>query len=125
MPVALPCWMAVVSPPSGPTISYWNPPPCTANYGSSSVSRGRWKRLMSSLPMDDEVLGKAYDPRLMRRLLQYARPYWQSVVMATILVFGTSVMDLAGPTITRVAVDRYIQPRDWAGLGWVSLAYLG
>ena len=28
---------------------------------------------------DDEILGKAYDARLMRRLLRYLRPYWRQV----------------------------------------------
>ena len=31
---------------------------------------------------DDEVLGKAYDARLMRRLLTYLRPYWREVAVA-------------------------------------------
>src|SRR6267142_1846309 len=33
-------------------------------------------------PQDDEILGKAYDARLMRRLLQYLRPYWRQVRLA-------------------------------------------
>jgi len=59
---------------------------------------------------EEEVLGKAYDSRLMKRLLTYLRPYrWQTgVALASILlkVFG----DVSGPYLTRTVIDRYLAP---------------
>jgi len=59
---------------------------------------------------EEEVLGKAYDSRLMRRLLTYLRPYrWQTgVALGSILlkVFG----DVSGPYLTRTVIDRYLAP---------------
>lgn len=57
---------------------------------------------------EDEILGKAYDGRLMKRFLQYVRPYWKRVAVAMSLVLGTTVADLAGPFLTKTAIDEYI-----------------
>ena len=65
---------------------------------------------MSRMFDDDQILGRAYDARLMRRLLAYVRPY-RSVVAGAIgaLLLGSGT-DLAGPWLYRVAIDRYIAP---------------
>ncbi len=59
---------------------------------------------------DEEVLGKAYDSRLMKRLLRYLRPYrWQvGVALASIIL--KAMADVLGPALTMVAVDRYLAP---------------
>jgi len=80
---------------------------------------------MSLLFHEDEVLGKAYDARLMRRLLGYVRPYRASVVLAVTLLLLTSAMSLVGPYLVRVAIDLHIAPGRLDGLGVVVLAYLG
>ena len=46
---------------------------------------------------EDEILGKAYDGRLMRRLVPDIRPYWRRIVLSLILLLGTSLLDLTGP----------------------------
>ena len=63
---------------------------------------------------EEEVLGKAYDSRLMRRLLGYLRPYgWQvALVMAAIVIKAGA--DVVGPYLTRVAIDRYLAPKPGA-----------
>ena len=73
---------------------------------------------------DDEVLGKAYDARLMRRLLTYLRPYWLWVGVSFLLLFLTTGMQLLGPYITKVAIDTYISAHDLHGLNLAVLAYL-
>jgi len=73
---------------------------------------------------DDEILGKAYDARLIRRLLTYLRPYRFWVVTSLLLLFLTTGLQLLGPYITKVAVDTYIATRDLHGLNLVVLAYL-
>ncbi len=69
-----------------------------------------------SAPYEEEaILGRAYDARLMRRLLGYVRPYRRTVALAVLLLLGASLSDLAGPSLYRVAIDRYIAPHGPAG----------
>ncbi|MGH2372590.1 MAG: ABC transporter ATP-binding protein, partial [bacterium] len=74
---------------------------------------------------EDEILGAAYDTRLMRRLLGYVRPYRGPVAGAVVLLLFTSLVSLAGPYLVRVAIDEHISPRRLAGLEVVILAYFG
>ena len=73
---------------------------------------------------DDEVLGKAYDGRLMRRLLGYLRPYRRQVVVAIIAIIGHSCLELAPPYLTKTAIDSYIPARDLQGLTLMAAVYL-
>jgi len=73
---------------------------------------------------DDEVLGKAYDARLMRRLLGYLRPYRPQVAMAVAAIVGHAVLQLVPPYLTKTVIDRYIPARDLSGLGLVAALYL-
>jgi ATP-binding cassette, subfamily B, multidrug efflux pump len=59
---------------------------------------------------EEEVLGKAYDSRLMKRLLTYLRPYkWQvTIALASILIKAAA--DVLGPYLTKIVVDRYLAP---------------
>src|SRR6476660_6537570 len=59
---------------------------------------------------DDEVLGKAYDARLMRRLLGYLRPYKLKVILALVLIFTTGAVELVGPYLTKLAIDTAMVP---------------
>ncbi len=56
------------------------------------------------------MLGKAYDARLMRRLLGYVRPYRGTAAAAVALILLSSLLQLVGPLLTAVAVDLYIRP---------------
>jgi ATP-binding cassette subfamily B multidrug efflux pump len=73
---------------------------------------------------DDEVLGKAYDARLMRRLLQYLRPYWRQVALAFVTLIVSAVASLIQPYLIKVAIDRYITQRQLAGLDGLAALYL-
>ena len=73
---------------------------------------------------DEEVLGKAYDARLMRRLLTYLKPYRVSVVIALFAIIGHSVLQLAQPYLMKLAIDEYIAAGDMAGLNQVALIFL-
>jgi ATP-binding cassette subfamily B multidrug efflux pump len=59
---------------------------------------------------EEEILGKAYDSRLMKRLLTYLRPYkWQvAIAMGSILLKVGA--DVLGPYLTHVVIDRYLAP---------------
>ncbi|HKO20243.1 MAG TPA: ABC transporter ATP-binding protein [Acidobacteriaceae bacterium] len=59
-------------------------------------------------PADDDVAGKAYDSRLMRRLLTYLRPYKLQVVISAFATIAKSATDSAGPLLVMVAVDTFM-----------------
>ncbi|HEV2426147.1 MAG TPA: ABC transporter ATP-binding protein [Terriglobia bacterium] len=59
---------------------------------------------------EEEVLGKAYDSRLMRRLLTYLRPYRRVVVLALIAIFFYGLLQAVPPYLMKVEVDRYLDP---------------
>src|SRR5215469_7350297 len=72
---------------------------------------------------EEEVLGKAYDSRLMRRLLRYLRPYRLQVSIALVSIILKAGCDVLGPFLTMVAVDRYLAPTGKAPsllLRWLS-----
>ncbi len=65
------------------------------------------KPLMAS---EEEVLGKAYDSRLMKRLLTYLRPYKWQVAISLISILLKAGADVLGPYLTKVVVDKYLAP---------------
>ncbi|HNP70761.1 MAG TPA: ABC transporter ATP-binding protein [Kouleothrix sp.] len=73
---------------------------------------------------DDEILGKAYDGRLMRRLLVFVRPYWRRLAVAMLLLFGAAFAELAPPYLVSRAIDGPIAARDPAGVIPIFVLYL-
>jgi ATP-binding cassette subfamily B protein len=73
----------------------------------------------------EEVLGKAYDARLMRRLVAYLRPHGLAVAVAFAAILVASAVELAQPWITQLAIDRAIATGDVAGLGRLAALLLG
>ncbi|MEP0828294.1 MAG: ABC transporter ATP-binding protein, partial [bacterium] len=74
---------------------------------------------------DEEVLGKAYDARLMRRLLTYVRPYRLSLAVSVILLIGGSALQLLLPVMVQIGIDKYVMTKDIAGLGRIALFSAG
>jgi ATP-binding cassette, subfamily B, multidrug efflux pump len=75
------------------------------------------------MAQEEEVLGKAYDSRLMRRLLTYLRPYRWQVTLALASIVLKSFCDVLGPYLMKVAVDRYLAPAKGTSSGlwsWLS-----
>ena len=75
------------------------------------------------MAQEEEVLGKAYDSRLMRRLLNYLRPYRWQVAVAIVSIILKSFADVLGPYLVKVAVDRYLAPTNGSAAGlwsWLS-----
>ena len=75
------------------------------------------------MAQEEEVLGKAYDSRLMRRLLTYLRPYRVAVTIAITAIILKSFADVLGPYLIKVAVDRYLAPVPGSRAGmwsWLS-----
>ncbi len=75
--------------------------------------------------VDDEILGKAYDAKLMKRLLNYVKPYKKYVVLAIILNVVVAALGPLRPYLTKVAVDDYIAHSDYNGLLIISLLLIG
>jgi len=72
---------------------------------------------------EEEVLGKAYDSRLMKRLLRYLRPYKWRVFVALGSIVLKAGADVLGPPLTMIAIDRYLAPAHhapWLLAKWLS-----
>ena len=75
--------------------------------------------------MDEkEIDHKGFDLSLMGRLLSYLKPYWPWVLLTFVFIFVASFARQAGPYLTKIAVDDYIELGDAEGLMTVILAYL-
>jgi ATP-binding cassette subfamily B protein len=74
--------------------------------------------------IDEEVYGKVYDSRLARRLLAYLMPYRAAMALSLLLLGGIGLLELVGPYLTKVAIDQYITPGNWEGLGPIALLYV-
>jgi ATP-binding cassette subfamily B multidrug efflux pump len=81
---------------------------------------------------EEEALGKAYDGRLMRRLLRYLRPYRGRVIGALVLSTITSGLAIVPPYLFKLAVDSYLIPAigghinfpvAMTGLRWVTVIF--
>jgi ATP-binding cassette subfamily B multidrug efflux pump len=75
------------------------------------------------MAQEEEVLGKAYDSRLMRRLLTYLRPYRWQVTLALASIILKAFADVLGPYLVKVAIDRYLAPVGGSTAGlwhWLS-----
>ncbi|MBW2486866.1 MAG: ABC transporter ATP-binding protein [Deltaproteobacteria bacterium] len=60
---------------------------------------------------EETQLGKAYDVKLLKRLLPFVQPYKLLILWSIFLVIGITALDLALPYVTKVAIDRYIVPQ--------------
>jgi ATP-binding cassette subfamily B protein len=73
---------------------------------------------------EETVFGKAYDGRLVRRLLRYIRPYARGVGVAMLLLAALTLLELAGPFIVKQAIDDAIGRGDFERLTQYALEYL-
>ena len=73
---------------------------------------------------EEQVIGKAYDARLLRRLLTYIRPYRNSALLALFYILAASSLSVLPPYLTKIAIDRYIRSGDLPGLNGISALYL-
>lgn len=69
---------------------------------------------------EEEALGKAYDHRLMARLLRYVKPYWHYAGVALVCILVFAQLQAVQPYLTKVAIDRYILKGNATGLGKIG-----
>jgi ATP-binding cassette, subfamily B, multidrug efflux pump len=78
----------------------------------------------TATPHDDESLGRAYDAHLARRLLSYLRPYVGRVALGVLLLLSIALLELVGPYLTMLALDRAIPEQDYGLLLQFVLIYV-
>ena len=69
---------------------------------------------------DDDVVGKVYDARLMRRLMRYLSPYKLQVILSAVSILIKAASDVAGPFLVKVAVDAYMTHQPDEKLSWLA-----
>src|SRR5713101_5117440 len=87
---------------------------------------------------EEEVVGKAYDSRLMKRLLQYLRPYKGAVGISLVSILFKAVADVLGPYLVAIEIDRYLvpvprrtpfdfflSPNPYVGIAEIAAMYVG
>lgn len=80
--------------------------------------------MSTAAPHEEEALGKAYDARLMRRLLRYVAPYRSLVIAALAALSGSALLQLVGPLLTRQVIDVAIPARDVGAIGQATLLFV-
>jgi ATP-binding cassette subfamily B multidrug efflux pump len=85
-------------------------------------------------PHDELVAGKAFDARLLRRLLRWARPHARQFLWSLLVLMGLFAVQLAGPYVWRLALDGPVRSVATEGgdraaalehLSWLVAAYAG
>ena len=69
---------------------------------------------------EEEVLGKAYDSRMAKRLLAYLRPYRWQVTIALVAIFLKAIADVLGPYMIMTAIDKYLAHKPGAHLEFLG-----
>ncbi|MDH3591424.1 MAG: ABC transporter ATP-binding protein/permease [Planctomycetota bacterium] len=78
----------------------------------------------ADLMHDEKSLRKAIDVHLIRRLWRYVRPYRGAVAGSFALLFAVSAVQLVQPYLVKLAIDRHIATREFAGLGGLAALFL-
>jgi ATP-binding cassette, subfamily B, multidrug efflux pump len=74
---------------------------------------------------EDDVVGKVYDARLVRRLLTYVVPHAGLVVAAVVLLMCDGLLQLVGPLLTRHVIDVALPAKDAATIWRDAMLFAG
>ncbi len=80
---------------------------------------------MATENIDEEILGKAYDAKLMRRLLGYVKPYKKYVISAIFFNIVVAALGPLRPYLIKIAIDKYIAHSNYSGLLTICMLLLG
>lgn len=78
---------------------------------------------MSSPNDDDVILGKAYDGKLVRRMMVFVTPYRRTLLLAVVLLLGAALLELLPPLLVQQAIDGPISAKNVAGVWPIAAAY--
>jgi len=96
-------------------------PEKVAKLEQSGPETKKSKKKRTAAPQhDEEVVGKAYDSRLMRRLLGYLKPYKLQTGLSAVATILKAGADVLGPYLTKVAVDTYMTGLPFEKLSWLA-----
>jgi len=79
---------------------------------------------MAQPPPNEDILLKGFDPRVTRRLISYAIPYWHKLLIALVLMLTASAAAVAGPYLVKVALDSGLEAGSLPALRQAVLFYL-
>ncbi len=74
---------------------------------------------------DEEVLGKAYDSEIMKRLLAFLAPYKLVVIVSVTMLIANSFFQIYLSILTKDGIDDYMLTGEESGLETVAFKYLG
>ena len=74
--------------------------------------------------VEENLENKYYDWPVFKRILGYLRPYRALVVVSLLLLLAVSMLSLAGPLLTKIAIDDYIRVQQYEGLDQIALIYI-
>lgn len=97
-----------------------------AKNGSIDTEKARRESKIKDLLPDEkeeDILGKAYDARLVKRLVVYNQPYAQQWIMALLLMTATALFGVAGPWLIGKAVDEGIRAGNFQQLRFWTVAF--
>jgi ATP-binding cassette subfamily B protein len=77
-----------------------------------------------SAPHDEDVLGKVYDARLVRRLLEFILPESSLITISVLLMFVVMAAQLAQPYLIKLLIDRHILTGQVQGVAGLALVYV-
>lgn len=86
--------------------------------------REREEKVKDLLPDEGELLGKAYDSRLVRRLFGYVRPYGRKMAAAIVLMVINSLLSVAGPWVIGRAIDDGIRAGSFTALRFWTVLFI-
>jgi ATP-binding cassette subfamily B protein len=108
--------------------------------GSAKKSTQEQDAPKPAAQQEEDIVGKAYDGRLMRRLLRYLYPYKWAAAISLVAILLKASADVLGPYLTKIAVDRYmsavpagkpsllakwLSPNAWHGITQIAMIYVG
>jgi ATP-binding cassette subfamily B multidrug efflux pump len=79
---------------------------------------------MAQPPPNEDILLKGFDPRVTRRLIAYAVPYWHKLLVALVLMLVASAAAVAGPYLVKVALDSGLEAGSLPALRQAVIVYL-
>ena len=74
--------------------------------------------------LEDEIVGKAYDSRLIKRLIKYLWPHKIKVILSIIFLMAISALQLVGPYLTKIVIDDHVRVGKWDGINRIGGLYI-
>lgn len=74
--------------------------------------------------IEEDRVSKDFDYRLTFRLLRYLRPYLRIIIFSSFVSLALALLQLAGPWLVKVTIDKYITTANYAGIARMSAMYV-